>query len=347
LLTRIWRNLVYAVRSAQAQYKLMDRGDSVHFMNPVHFPLGFAAYAVVWLRGGNIVLTAHDPLPHRWRFPGILQKFEKYMLGVAYRMSDSVVVHNAVGREVLVREFGVDRRRIQVIPHGPIGSESGQGEYPGPETLNLLAFGAIRENKGLLLAIRAVQNLRSKVAIPIQLTIRGELYTASEETYWNECLAQIAKAPEGIDAELRFVEEGEIAGLFAKHHAVILPYTEFFSESGVAALAVSRKRPIMATAAGGLGDMMRDLQCGIVIESAETAAVEQAILKAIEMGRDGLKQMGERGESALRSSRSWDSIGRRTADVYRSVAGPAGSVRKEGMTARPAGNPERFDSAAR
>ena len=316
LARRIFRNLAFMVKAAAAQLRLTSRGDVVHFQNPLHFPLGFVFYALVWLKRGTVVLTVHDPLPHRWRFPGSLARIERAMLGWAYRLPNAVVVHNVPGREILTTSFGVAANRVHIIPHGPDNGSFVGSIYPDFSQLRLLAFGAIRRNKGLHLAIAGVQALKNALSVPVSLTIRGELYTAAESGYWNECKAMIAADSAAIDAELGFVPDHEIAELLAGHHALILPYGEFYSESGVAALALSHRRPLLATNAGGLAEMFDQFHCGILIGEFTQGAVEEAIRTAVDAGAGRLEQMGIAGEYALRNLRSWESIGRRTAQLY-------------------------------
>ncbi len=313
---RIWRNLVFLVRSACAQYRLSAKGYIVHFQNPLHFPLGFVYYLLVWLRGGKIVLTAHDPLPHRWRLAGVLAGFERAMLKLAYRLADGLVVHNETGLRILRDTFEIPEQRIRVIPHGPYEVAAKSSSYPEFETFRLLCFGAIRENKGLHLAIEAFGRVKNSLSVPVTLTIRGELHTTAESEYWQQCRKTIEANADGIDVRLAFVADSDIPELFEQHHAILLPYTDFYSESGVATLAISNRRPLLATDAGGLGELLRECECGFLIESPTVEGVALAIEAAVHAGREKLEAMGIHGEQLLRERRSWKSIGSRTAAFY-------------------------------
>jgi glycosyltransferase involved in cell wall biosynthesis len=316
---RIWRNLVFLVRSARAQYRLTAPGDIVHFQNPLHFPLGFVYYLLAWAKGGRVVLTAHDPLPHRWRLTGALAGFERAMLKLAYRCADGLVVHNEAGMRVLREHFQVPKEKIRIIPHGPYQVASRKIDYPDFQPLRLLCFGAIRENKGLHLVIEAYGQVKDSLPVPVTLTIRGELHTAAESEYWQQCRKAIEANSEGIDVRLEFVPDAEVSELIERHHAVILPYTDFHSESGVAALAISHRRPLLATDAGGLGELLREFDCGIRIASPTVEGVAQAIRAAAHAGPEKLEAMGLHGEQGLRERRSWRSIGNRTAEFYREL----------------------------
>jgi len=282
----------------------------------LHLPLGFAFLFLAKLRGARLVLTAHDPLPHRWRLPHCLRWLERGMLHFSYRLCDVIIVHNQTGRSVLLREFHLQPDRVFVIPHGWY-AEAGnaQTSYPRFDCFSLLAFGSIRENKGLHLVIQAVQVAASQSRLPIRLTIAGRIDVA-EERYWQACKQLIAAKPDAIELIEHVIEDDEVAPLFARHHAVVLPYTSFFSESGVANLALSHQRPILATTQGGLGELIEQGKCGIQICSPTVQSVAHTILAAVEAGPERLWRMGVAGKEFVRETRSWDFVARQTAGVY-------------------------------
>jgi glycogen synthase len=320
LMQRLLRNFKFLIRSALVQFRLSRRGDIVHFQGMLHLPLGFVFVFLAKLRGCSTVLTAHDPVPHRWRLPSRLRWFESGMLKFLYRLVDCVVVHNRFGKSVLVTEFSVPEGRIAIVPHGANGRlEDRASPYPASDCLRLLAFGDIRENKGLHLAIRAVQMAASGFQVPVRLTIAGRAH-AAEAGYWEECKRLIAVQPEGIEVIDRRIREDELQPLFARHHAVLLPYTGFFSESGVATLALLHCRPLLATAAGGLGELIERGGCGIPIAAATPDSVASAIETTIRLCPKRLQEMGVAGNRFLRRTRSWDVVAGRTVEVYSRLA---------------------------
>jgi glycosyltransferase involved in cell wall biosynthesis len=326
LMQRLLRNFRFLIRSALVQFRRSRRSDIVHFQGMLHLPLGFVFLFLAKLRGCSTVLTAHDPMPHRWRLPSGLRRLESGMLKLAYRLVDCVVVHNRFGKNVLVTEFSVPEGRIAIVPHGADGRlEDRASPYPAFECLRLLAFGDIRENKGLHLAIRAVQMAASGFQVPVRLTIAGRAHEA-EVGYWEECKRLIAVQPEGIEVIDRRIREDELERLLARHHAVLLPYTVFFSESGVATLALSHCRPLLATAGGGLGELIEQGGCGIPIAAATPDSVARAIEMAIALGPKRLQKMGIEGNRFLRRMRSWDVVAHRTLEVYSRLASICASL---------------------
>jgi len=314
---RLLRNVRFAAQTARVLFRLVRRGDIVHLQDTFNLPLGLVFFLLPILRGGSVVFTAHDPLPHRWHFPRGFLWLERRILQLSCQLSDGIIVHNNSGKDVLVRKLSQPANRIFVIPHGAYSNAAdGNQPYPRFDCLRLLAFGAIRENKGLHLAIRAVQIAASVSPVPIRLTIAGGLANAAEEPYWRACKQLISARPEGIEVIERHIADEEIGPLLARHHAVLLPYTEFFAESGVANLALSHQRPIIASTAGGLGNLIDQGQCGIPIAAPSAEAVACAIAKAVQAGPERLHKMGIAGGEFIRKTRSWNSIARQTAQVY-------------------------------
>ncbi len=321
LAARVAGNVRFLLGTARRQLEETQRGDIVHIQFPLYFPVGLAFFLLARMRGCAIVFTAHDPLPHKWLLPNGLRPLEWNALRLAYSLSDRLVVHNEVGRKILTERFHQNPRKIVAIPHGPLVASQPIG--PAPESgLRLLVFGSIRENKGVHLAIQAVQLLNSAV-VRVQLTIAGEVANAREQDYWDYCAGLIARNPAGISVIRRYIEDRETGPLLAEHHAMLLPYAEFGSESGVAALALANRRPIIASRAGGLGAILAECPCGIAIEEPTAKGVAEAIVAARDAGPAALRQMGERGAAFMGSGRSWKEIGRRTLALYRELSGAA------------------------
>jgi glycosyltransferase involved in cell wall biosynthesis len=315
LIARLWRNADWVARTAALQLRKTRAGDVFHFQFLIHLPLGFVFLLLARIRGAHVVFTAHDPLPHKWRLPARLRWLERKMLGWAYGVCDEVVVHNQVGKSVLMSEFQYPAARIAIIPHGPLAPAPEVESYPDCSVMKLLLFGSIRENKGVHLAIEAVQKLRHSAGLPVHLTIAGSV-TAAHQEYWQDCQNLISLDASRIEVIERYFEDSELAPLFSSHHAILMPYLDFFSESGVASLALSCQRPLIATAAGGLGELLEESGGGILIGSPSTDGIVKGIEEAMSLGANRLQQLGMAGGQYLRAFRSWRAIGERTRNLY-------------------------------
>ncbi len=318
LLGRMIDNVRFLLSSCSAQYRTMRKCQVIHFQFPLHLPFGLVPFLVAKLRGSRIIFTAHDPVPHKWLFPAPWNRIERWSLACIYGLSDRVIVHSAAGLKTVTEQFAVPAGKLAVIAHGPFSVPCHAEQTPQSDGLNVLLFGALRENKGIHLAIQAVQHLVSQ-GIPIRLTIAGETPNGKEADYWSLCERLLSHSSAGIEVRKRYIQEEEIPALLAQSHCVLLPYTEFFSDSGIAALALSNEKPIIATSSGGLGELLRAAELGITIEKPTVAGVEEALLTAWRAGGDELRRLGRNGAAHILGNCSWSVVAQKTGDLYRQL----------------------------
>jgi glycosyltransferase involved in cell wall biosynthesis len=208
-------------------------------------------------------------------------------------------------------------RKVVEIPHGPFQLSDVPLPYEEGAEIVALLLGTLRENKNIHLAIRAVQRMRAN-GYPIRLVIAGKAYTL-EMSYWLRCKALIESSPAGITVIDRYLEDEELKDIVAGAHLFLLPYTEFHSQSGVAALALSNGRPILATRAGGLSELLLPGRTGVWIERPTAESIEEALLRAVRLGHYGLRQMGQEAFAFFKARYSWHAIAREYIALYQEI----------------------------
>ncbi|HET9519992.1 MAG TPA: glycosyltransferase family 4 protein [Candidatus Limnocylindrales bacterium] len=316
---KLGRAALQSIVGAWRAGRLPNESRLVH-MNFVGIPL-LALPVIVWLRlrGRRVILTVHDVLPHRPLLGDRLTRAERVPLAVLYRSADHLVVHYASAGRQLRREFGIREAQVTVIPHGadvraaapPLGAAT---DAP----LRLAVLGAIRPNKGVHLAIEAVQELRRR-GRPIELTIAGQPGMPDAD-YWRTCQALIDRSPDGFHVTPTFLSDSEMRARLSESDAVLLPYDAFDAQSGVAVDAISSGRAIIATRVGGLEELVERSGAGIPIESASPDAVCASIEEALRLGRSGLATLGAAGIVYARDHLSWQKVAGLHVLLYRQVA---------------------------
>jgi len=125
----------------------------------------------------------------------------------------------------------------------------------------------VRPFKGLDIAMRAWAKLATK---PV-LLVAGELWWQSADEL------QRMAAELGIDVhfDFRFIPDAEIATYFAAADVVLAPY-RIEAQSGVALTAFHFGRPVIASDAGGLPEIV-DGRNGIVVPSEDVDALARAV----------------------------------------------------------------------
>lgn len=306
----------------EATQKILDL-DAGRFQVIAHFNFpGVSFWALPQFRrlkrrGVLIVFTVHDVIPHRWLLPRWMNGWERWVTKSLYESADALVVHHESQREILEKEFGISPGCVSVVHHGVFSLSDEPLPYQSGDEFIALCFGAIRENKGVALAIEAVQGLRRE-GVPVRLLIAGGV-SQGEAGYWEKCKEMIASAPEGIDVIDGYIPESDIRLYFERSHFVLLPYSDFFSQSGVATMALSSGRPIVSTGSGGLGALIGSGKFGVMIQKASTDDVASAIRRAVGLGHEGLSQMGKGAYSHFFKNYSWGRAADLHQIVYRSV----------------------------
>ena len=330
-LGRVGTNLSFLFSAWSGLLCTAQRGDIVHFQFVLRFPFGALFFLAAKLKHSKIVFTVHDPLPHKWLFPHSLRWLEQGTLKWAYRVSDCLIVHSEPGKLVLTDQFGQDANKITIIAHGPFVLGCGDIPMQPSRVVELLVFGSIRENKGVHLAIGAIQKLH-RDGVPVHLTIAGDVLNSAEQGYWDECLKLISSYPTPIRIIRKFIPEEELPDLFAGCHAVLLPYAQFFSDSGVALMALANARPIIATRAGGLGPLMDGAKLAVTIYEASVEGVEKAVLEAVSLGLEELIRRGQSGSAYVNKTFGWLTLASTTRSVYAQCQTVSSAVAKQKQT---------------
>ena len=320
----IARLLWQALCGALTVLKTRKSGHLVHVNFPGLMVLALPTLLLWRMMGIKVILTVHDVVPHRWLFPRAARRLESAILWGCYHAVNRLIVHHIGAQLQLVQEFGVLQQKISVIPHGAFSLDPEPLPLPpnGAQRVALM-FGSLRENKGIHLAVQAVQQLRRE-GHAIALKICGSS-CRSERQYWQSCTQLIASAPDGITAVDRYISDAELLDFIKGSHFVVLPYTEFHSQSGVAALAMSNGRPIIATQAGGLVDLVVPGKTGFMIAAPQVTDVKEALCAALRLSEQELRSMAERCSTFFRAKYCWSAIAAQHRALYKQVEPEASS----------------------
>lgn len=250
-----------------------------------------------------LVLTAHDILPREAR-PG--QRAAQRRL---YGRFDAVVAHSEHGRRRLIDELGVEAARVHVIPHGVFAhlAEQRLPEAPPFETdlPVVLCFGLMRPYKGIDVLLEAWRGIEG-----------AELWIAGMPRMDIEPL--LAAAPPGVRFVPRFIGDTELPGYFRAASLVVLPYREI-DQSGVLFTALAFGKPLLLSDVGGFPEVAATGAARIV-PAGDPSALHDA-LAALLADPSALGEMAAQAAGAGQGEYSWESIARRTIELYRRLGG--------------------------
>jgi glycosyltransferase involved in cell wall biosynthesis len=117
-----------------------------------------------------------------------------------------------------------------------------------------------------------------------------------------------------------FVSNAELSSLFRScsiyvHPAIYDSKGDTEGQGVVLVEALSNRRPVVASAVGGIVDVIKDGQTGILVPEKNPDAIAKAVLRLIE-DPDYARQLGEQGYAHVRNYFDWDRIMDQYETIY-------------------------------
>jgi glycosyltransferase involved in cell wall biosynthesis len=260
----------------------------------------------LWIRllGGHLVFVVHDATPHAWAFPARFRSVEKWLFRLSYRLPQQIVCLTAALKSELASEWG-RAANVDVIPHGAFTD----GE---PTALIgnhiVLVFGMLRRNKHILESIQAMGHV-SQALPQLRMVIAGAPH-AEDPDYWQECERALVGLESVISTEIGFVEEARLRELVAQCDAMLLPYEDFNSASGVAILACFAERLVVTTNVGGMGELAsHGMEAVLIDRPANAISIARALQEFMQLPVEERRTRAHRTRTKLTEYLSWSRIG--------------------------------------
>jgi glycosyltransferase involved in cell wall biosynthesis len=238
-----------------------------------------------WLPTAVVGLLTGKPLvAELWGTDVELARRMPWLARLALRRARVVVApSNALADRV--RAFGIPD--VRVIPGGVDVPDEVEDPDDPP---SVLYAGRLSAEKGVLELVEAADGAR--------LVVAGD-----------------GPLREQVPDALGFVPHDELLRLYARAAVVACPsYREGFGV--VCAEAMAYARPVVASAVGGLLDLVVDGETGFLVPPGDVPALRAALQRLL--GDEALRRrMGEAGRRRMRERFSWDAVTDATVAVYR------------------------------
>jgi glycosyltransferase involved in cell wall biosynthesis len=198
-----------------------------------------------------------------------------------------------------------------VIPLGVYDCHAGLTAARAAGSHMVLFFGRIAPYKGLEDLVAAAPLIARRVP-GLRLVVAGrpvDGYTPPPRP----------ALPHGgtVEYRLRQIGGSELAELFSEAALVVLPYREA-SQSGVLSTAYAFGRPVVATAVGGLPEMVEEGRTGLLVPPRDPVALAEAVsrlLADVSLRSAMSRAIRRKAEEEL----SWPALAAQTLDCYRSL----------------------------
>jgi glycosyltransferase involved in cell wall biosynthesis len=252
--------------------------------------------------------------------------FFKMYLMFTYRVielfSDRLIVHGYVFRRILDEEYGVDKGRIEVIPHGidcdpPMNSsrvDYWKGKLKHQKTV--LCFGVLSAKKGLDNLIKAY-GLVAKKDPEYMLIMAGE-----ESSYYPGYGSKIRSLVEreGLRGRVMFtgfVSSEDAYALFSLAEVIVIPHAVSFSASGSLSLAECFGKPIIAAATPYFAETLGNGKEALLVSPNNRRLFAQTLATLFE-DRELRDRLSENMRLKSREL-SWSRVAESTIELYRSM----------------------------
>ncbi|PMP81235.1 MAG: glycosyltransferase family 1 protein [Roseiflexus castenholzii] len=308
---------------------------------------GLCAFGYGWIR-------VRDPLLRRIPFIANPHGLEEYrtpdrrkwlayapfraLYSYGTRCADRAIATDACTQDDLPRYLGVDPAKVVVIPSAidadeclaPVNDATRaalrQRFRLDEEDLTILSVGRLERNKGYHILIDALTRLRERLPSRWRWLLVGE----GKERRALERQAQRA----GIIHHVTFVgrlNDAELHNLYEEVDLVVHP-TLYEGSSLVTLEAMIHRRPIVASAAGGIPDKVFNGRNGYLARPGDVDDLASRIRLALEQ-RDRWATWGAESVRLVRETFDWPVVARRTKQEYEVMVGVPGE-RGEGHEAR-------------
>ncbi len=221
----------------------------------------------------------------------------------------------------LVRDYAIDRSLVRVVPNG--------ADLPSPEREEPLArkwrerflatpikplwviAGRIEEQKGHDVLLEALVQV-VKSGLEFTLVVAGD---GSRRSWLEQQAISL-----GLSPRVQFVGQvDEVGGLLAAADAVLLP-SRWEGLPLVLLEAMVRSRPVIASAVGGVPDVVEDGVHGTLVPAGDVAALTAA-LEHLHRKPDQAWRMGRAAAQRVRDHYTWQAVVDDFEAIYDEVLG--------------------------
>ena len=232
--------------------------------------------------------------------------------------SDAVTVISSYTGQRL-REYVPDLE-TPIIPFGAAATQklehANASTRSRDDRFELLFVGRLVRRKGVDVLLRAAKVLKDDSRLRIRIVGEGP------ERPSLEAVARELGVLETVSFE-GLIDERRIDAMFAGCDALVLPaiVTETGDTEGLGVVlieAMGYGKPVIASAAGGIVDVVSNEDTGLLVPPGDASALASAIRRAMD-DPEQMRAIARRGTAFAESAFGWDAIVGRLIEVYQSA----------------------------
>ncbi len=246
------------------------------------------------------IYTIHDYTGHTGEGSKWAERFNKFLMV----SKNQKIMHSCY----ISKNITSTRRTLNVIYYGPLEIYKIWARRIILEKENtLLLFGRISPYKGIEYLVSAVTIIKKSISdLKVIIAGNGEFHFDIEHIK-NDNTYEIIN---------RYIPNNELVKLIQKASLVVCPYTDA-TQSAVIMTAYAFNKPVVASAVGGIPEVVEDNVTGRLVTPRNPQALADAIVDLL-LHREKREQMKKNIEKKCYQGKlSWDYIAKRTIEVYK------------------------------
>jgi glycosyltransferase involved in cell wall biosynthesis len=281
-----------------------------HRINVIHvhwpFPHGIWALLPKYLLGIKIVSFSHGAELAMARRSSRIRK----LLGWLLRNCDECLANSS---HTATEVHSVSGVTAKIIPYGT-SIEVKTGASPKSNGSDLLLFcGRLVQRKGIDVLLRAMPTIMSKRDVQLVITGEGDC-----KDQWMKLSSELQ-----LDKAVRFagfVDNEELTDLYQQCSVYVHP--AIFDDRGdteglgvVLVEALAYQRPVVASAVGGIVDVIIHEKTGLLVPEKDPSALAEAVLRVLE-DKSLAQRLGNQGLEHVKQFFDWQRIADQTYETW-------------------------------
>ncbi|HET6402869.1 MAG TPA: glycosyltransferase family 4 protein [Candidatus Kapabacteria bacterium] len=163
----------------------------------------------------------------------------------------------------------------------------------------ILFFGYIRKYKGLDILLRAMPRILERLT-ELRLIVAGEFY--GDEKEYRALIEELRIPAKNLVLATDYIPNDQVTIYFSAANVCVLPYRSA-TQSGIVLVAYNFDVPAIATNVGGLAEVVKDGESGLIAPEATPESVAEKVIQFFE---EGLEEKLTHGVIEEKQKYSWD-----------------------------------------
>jgi glycosyltransferase involved in cell wall biosynthesis len=268
---------------------------------------------VLNFRRRPIIIEFHEVVDPLESSIFLIRIYSKVMGRLIRRLATHYVVHSNSDKELISKNYGIEKEKIEVIPHGiydhykKIERNVAKSTVGIKEDFVILFFGLLRPYKGVKYLIKAFESLPEDSIEKSRLLIVGETWEDKE----SKELAKESEFSNKINVVDRYVSDDEISLYFSASDVLVIPYTRAL-QSGVAHIGMAFGMPIIASEVGGLKESLVKYEGTVFVQPKSAEEIAKALIHVL---------FSEKKAFTVQEELTWKEIAKKWFELFNLVKG--------------------------